>query len=105
MQRWDVNIWKRAMLIAVTLGCFTIGGIVVAAEGVKATGTLSEVRENGTVVIDDQGYELSPSVVIVDGQGKRISLNDLKLPAVVKYEYKYQADRGPVIRVIRELPQ
>lgn len=104
MQRRIFTMWPGIALIAVALTCFAAGG-AAAAEGVKATGTLSEVRENGTVVIDDHGYELSPSAVIVDGQGKRVSLDELSLPTVVQYEYKYRADRGPAIRVIREMPQ
>lgn len=96
------TIWRGAALIVVALICFTSGAL---ADNVKARGTLSEVRENGTVVIDDHGYELSPSVVILDGQGKRVSLDELSLPTVVQYEYQYKADRGPVIRLIREIPQ
>lgn len=78
--------------------------IVFAAGKVKASGMLTSIEDDGSVIIDEKGYWLSPSVVVRDYRGDRISLRELPLSSRVEIEYEY-APRGFAIISIKELAQ
>ncbi len=96
------TIWRGAALIVVALLCFTADAM---ADNVKARGTLSSVESDGTVVIDGHGYGLDPSARVFDGQGKSVEPDKLMLPTYVYFEYRFKANSGPVVILIREIPQ
>lgn len=69
---------------------------------VKATGTFTSIEDDGSVIIDEKGYEVDPSVVVINRKGKTISLRSLSLPAKVRFEYRY-AKTGFIIVLIEEV--
>ena len=77
---------------------------VFAAGKVTAYGMLTSIEDDGSVIIDEKGYGLSPSVVVRNHRGDRISLRELPLSSRVEIEYEY-APRGFVIIFIKEVAQ
>jgi hypothetical protein len=72
------------------VSAFIDGFDVLADVGtVKATGMLTSIEDDGTVIIDNKGYEVDPSILVVDRKGKSISLRRLSLPTKVRFEYIY----------------
>jgi hypothetical protein len=69
---------------------------------VKATGILTSIEDDGSVIIDEKGYKVDPSVMVINRRGKSISLRSLSLPAPVRVEY-VQATTGFIIVVIEEV--
>ncbi len=69
---------------------------------VKATGTLTSIEDDGSVIIDEKGYEVDPSVMVIDHKGKSVPLRSLSLPAKVRFEYIY-AKEGFIIVFIGEV--
>ncbi len=77
-------------------------GTSIAAVPVEKEGTISSIEEDGTVIIDEMGYLVDKKVVILNGEGKKISLYKLSLPVRVYFEYEY-TKKGPVIKLIKEI--
>ena len=106
----EANMKKRElfrMLLTVCLILLVASGAVFAAGKVKASGLLTSVEDDGTVIIKDQngqlnGYLVSPSVIVQDHQGRHISLRDISLPYNVYFEYEY-APKGFMIILIKEV--
>lgn len=71
---------------------------------VSDSGTLTEIAENGLVIIDEMGYDLDPSVLIVNRKGRSVSLDSLSLPAKVRFEYIY-SEKGFIIVFIEEIKE
>lgn len=69
---------------------------------VKADGTLTSIDEDGRVIIDEKGYEVDPSVIVINRKGKSVSLRSLSFPAQVRFEYIY-AKTGFIIVFIEEV--
>jgi hypothetical protein len=69
---------------------------------VKAAGTLTSIDDEGRVVIDEKGFELDPSVIVVNRKGESVSLRSLSLPARVSFEYRYEKT-GFIIVFIEEV--
>ncbi len=69
---------------------------------VKATGTLTSIEGDGSVIIDEKGYEVDPSATIINRKGKSVSLLSLSLPAKVRFEYVY-AKEGFIIMFMGEV--
>jgi len=69
---------------------------------VKATGTLTSIEDDGRIVIDEKGYELYPSVIVINRKGKSVPLHSFSLPAQVRFEYTYSTT-GFVIVFIEEV--
>ena len=91
------------------LACFMMFVLAVsldvhAAGKVKASGMLTSVEDDGTVIINDKGYLLSRSVIIQDYKGYHILLSDLLPSRYVQFEYE-QTTGGFVILFIKEIPQ
>lgn len=75
-----------------------------AAGIVKANGVLTSIEDDRIVMIDDRGYEISPSAEVIDHEGNRISLRRLVLPAKVDFIYEFTKE-GPIIRRLKEIPR
>jgi hypothetical protein len=71
---------------------------------VKATGMLTSIEDDGTVIIDHKGYFVDPSARVLDRKGKSISLRRLTLPTKVRFEYIYD-ETGFIIVVIQKVPR
>jgi hypothetical protein len=73
-------------------------GTHVAAEGdpqrFHESGELTDVKNNDSVIIDARGYDVDPSVLVVNETGRPISLDDLTIPTKVIFEYSYMKS-GP----------
>lgn len=99
---------RRQILTALALVIMMAACYVTyaAAEGklVKAQGTLTAIEEDRHVIIDGKGYAVDSSARVQDFRKKHVALDELTLPTGIHFEYVYTA-RGPVIKLIRELPQ
>lgn len=71
---------------------------------VSASGTLTAIEDDGIVIIDDKGYALDPSAIVMNRKGKSVSLGSLSLPAKVRFEY-IQAKTGFIIVFIEEIKE
>ena len=78
--------------------------IVFAAGKVKAYGMLTSIEDDGSVIIDEKGYGLSPSATVQNYRGYHILLSDLLPSSYVHFEYE-QTSSGFVIVFIKEIPQ
>ena len=101
-----------AVLIAV------LAAPAAAAPNIKVKGTLEEVQEHGhyavittaadrvDVVLREHRavYQVSSYAAIINGFGRKASLESFSLPAKVEFEVEYTAG-GPIIKKIREIPQ
>ncbi len=68
---------------------------------VKASGTLTSIEDDGSIIIDRKGYLVDPSVWVKNSKGTQISLEKLSLPAKVDFEYVY-SQKGFLIIFIDE---
>ncbi|KJS01785.1 MAG: hypothetical protein VR65_07635 [Desulfobulbaceae bacterium BRH_c16a] len=70
-----------------------IGGTHVAASGdslrYHESGALTSIENNDTAIINDRGYMIAPSVLVVDAAGMQTSLDKLTIPTEIKFEYSY----------------
>lgn len=69
---------------------------------VSETGTLTLIEDDGRVIIDEKGYALAPSVIVMNRKGKSVTLRSISLPAPVRFEY-IQATTGFIIVFIEEV--
>lgn len=102
---------RKGKTIALLLSVFSIltvsafiGSFDAVADipTVKATGTLTSIEDDGRVIIDEKGYEVDPSVMVINRKGKSVPLRSLSLPAPVRFEYRY-ATTGFIIVVIQQV--
>lgn len=102
---------SKRKTIALLLAIFLLPAVSTLIDGfdaqadistVKATGTFTSIEDDGSVIIDEKGYELDPSVVVMNRKGKSISLRSLSFPAKVRFEYRY-AKTGFIIVLIQEV--
>lgn len=99
---------RRMTYTGVVLAFFTLfylmDGALFAAGNVKANGILTAVESDGSVVIDEKGYEMARSAEVLDQEGKRTFLKLFTLPAKVDFEYEFTKN-GPLIIRIKEIPK
>ncbi|MDA8098799.1 MAG: hypothetical protein M0042_04170 [Nitrospiraceae bacterium] len=99
------RIILMAALFIVAAG---LAGSVFAAEKKTAnpfvTGELTSVESDGTVVIDNNGYLVSPFALILDGKKRKVPLSAIPIPSPVYIEFTYST-AGPVINLLRVNPQ
>lgn len=102
---------RKRKTIALLLSAFSILIVPAFIDGfdavadvstVKETGTLTSIEDDGRVIIDEKGYEVDPSVMVINRKGKTISLRSLSLPATVRFEYR-QTKTGFIIVVIEQI--
>ena len=92
-------------IIGLMIILFLINGEVIAAgKTTKKNATLTSVKSDGTVIIDEKGYKIDSAVKITDKKMKRVAIHNLSLPAKVFFEYEYRKN-GFVIKVIEEFPE
>lgn len=92
-----------ALFSVLTVSAFIDGFDAVAdISTVKATGILTSIEDDGRVIIDEKGYEVDPSVMVINRKGKQVSLRSLSLPTIVRFEYT-QAKTGFIIVFIGEI--
>lgn len=105
------GVMRKRKTITLLLAVFSvfivsafIDGFDVLADTptVKATGTLTSIEDDGSVIIDEKGYEIDPSATIINRKGKSVTLRSLSLPAKVRFEYRY-AKTGFIIVFIGEI--
>ena len=72
-----------------------------AAGAYQADGKLTDVDPNGIITIDRRDYAVDSAIRILDRRGRNISIEYLKLPANVHFEYEYK-DGEAVIKLIQE---
>ena len=109
LRNTDVCIKRKE--IALFLAVFMVLALTIAASSnvlaagkVKAHGTLTSIEADGTVIIDNKGYLVSPHVTVLDYRGAIVSLSSLPPSSFVYFEYEYTT-RGFVINIIKELAQ
>lgn len=100
MKRNRFVIWLFTLFIVIGL----IAGSAVAAGKGHAYGMLKSFEEDGSVIIDDKGYLLSPSVAIQNHRGERLTIRGLNHPDSVYFEYEITT-RGFVITLIKQSPR
>lgn len=70
------------------------------------SGELTEIEDSDTVIIDDRGYTVDPSVHVVNNAGRPTSLDKLILPTKVNFKYSYMESApktmSPVVVYIEE---
>ncbi len=91
------------LMLAVFIVC-AVSFDIFAAGRVKASGTLTSIEDDGSVLINGHGYEVDHSVKVTDKMRKNISLRSLSVPVKVNFEYEY-TKRGFVITHIEESPE
>lgn len=69
---------------------------------VKAKGILTSIEEDSTVIIDQKGYKIDKSVLVINDKGRPIPLRSLSIPTYVRFEYRYAHD-GFAIEYIEQL--
>lgn len=94
----------RIMLSGLVIALYFTGIYAYAGSKVSADGMLTAVEDDGSVIIDEQGYLADSTVRVLDSNSKKISLEKLSLPAKVYFEYEYTS-KGPVIKLIKEIPK
>lgn len=100
---------KIRRIIALFLAGFIVLALavssdVLAAGKVEASGMLTSIEDDGSVIIDKKGYLMSPSATVRNYQGNHILLSDLLPSRYVYFEYEYTT-RGFAIIFIKEIPQ
>ncbi len=75
-----------------------------ASKPVSASGILTAVEDDGSVVIDGNGYLVAEDARIQNGKREDIALDQLILPTKVYFEFRY-TKKGPMISLISEVPQ
>jgi hypothetical protein len=83
---------------------FAASSDIFAAGKVKAFGVLTSVEDDGTVIINEKGYRVSPSADLLDPRGYRILPSELLPSSYVHFEYE-QTPRGFMIINITEIAQ
>jgi len=97
---------KRLVLIfgiIYGLAYLTVGDVAAADKVIKEKGRLTSVEADGTVIIDEKGYEIDPSAKVIDKRGEKTTIYGLSLPTTVYFEYEYTR-KGFVIKLIEEFP-
>ncbi len=102
-----IDICNIRKYIALFLAGFMVLVLVAsldvhAAGRVRAFGILTAIERDGTVILDDTGYLVSPLLKVQDYEGMPISLRNINLPHNVQFEYEYTSE-GFMIIFIKEI--
>jgi hypothetical protein len=106
------------LMLAVLAHLLAITTTVMAGPNIKGYGTLNAVEEQGgiliiTTAVDSTnepkgvrsgGYQVSPYALILDGRGRKTTLNTYNIPTKVEFEMEY-TPTGPLVKKVREIPQ
>jgi hypothetical protein len=106
-----MNICQSKKNIALLLALFIVLVVSLAASSDvpaagkgKAYGMLTSIEKDGSVIIDEKGYLVSPSVTVVDYNGESISLSSFLPSHFVYFEYEYTT-QGFAIVFIKKVPK
>jgi hypothetical protein len=88
----------------ITLCLFPLYDDIFAGGIVKKDGMLTSIEKDGSLIIDEQGYLISPSVKIFNDEGRHTTLKSITLPSRIYFHYEY-TNKGPVIKVIKVYPK
>jgi len=83
------------MMLSVVIMLIAVQTVFAQERVVQAEGKATEV-EREAVIIDRAGYITTRTTKVFDLGGKRVRIEDLRLPIKVRFEYVY-TDKGPVI--------
>lgn len=100
MKRIKTLFGLLLVLIAITLA----GQSALAADMFKASGRMTSIQQDGTVIIDGKVYTVDRLARIISWDKKQVSLREVDLPARVTFEYEV-TEEGRVIRLLLEIPQ
>lgn len=92
---------SRLFLILLVISTFNTN---ISAGASQGDGMLTAASADGSVTIGDRAYAVGAEIRILDRNGKAISIEDLKLPVKVHFEYEYTS-RGDVIKLIQEFKE
>lgn len=106
------------LVLTVLAVLLTITNTVMAGANIKGSGTLDAVEEQGQIVVittkgdridktereHSAAYQMSSFALILDGRGRKTTLDTYVIPTKVEFEVEYTAN-GAVIKKIREIPQ
>ena len=106
MRKRKTLIIVMSVFLIFIVSAFIDGFDAIAGDTPRCSesGTLTSIEDDGIVFIDDKGYGLDPSAVIIDRKGKSVSLRSLSLPAKVRFEYRY-TEKGFLIVFIEEIKE
>jgi hypothetical protein len=95
-----------AVVIVILL---TMTAMAPAGPNIKERGKLEAVEEGGKVVVITMGdhkgaYQMSSLAIILNGFGKKTTLDTFPVPTPVAFEVEY-TENGPIIKRIEMLPQ
>lgn len=106
----EVTIMNRRIIFMVAL-LIVAGGFACSAFAAQnktanpfAAGELTSVESDGSVIIDNNGYRMSPYALIIDGNKRKVPLSDIPIPSPVYIEFTY-SPTGPVINLLKVNPQ
>jgi hypothetical protein len=93
------GIKSLLLLLTVILSLLT-GGLNAVASGdphrYHANGKLTGIEHGNIITVDEKGYYIDPSVLVVNAAGMPTTLDKLSLPVHVDFEYSYMP-KGPKI--------
>jgi hypothetical protein len=109
------NSIRYGLVLTVLTVLLAIAAMVAAAPNIKLNGTLAAVEEQGKVAIittksentnkeSTKAYHMSTYTLVIDGRGRKATLDKYPIPSIVEFEVEYTLS-GPVIKKIREIPQ
>lgn len=96
--------WLRIIVAGLAIILCLTGVYVYAGGKVSADGTLTAVEDDGSLIIDGQGYLADSAIRVLDSNGKEVPIKSLTLPVKVYFKYEYSS-RGPVIKLLKEIPK
>jgi hypothetical protein len=100
---------RLLLLLAIMFTLLSVGTQLATAGDLQRyheSGELTDVENNDSVIIDARGYDVDPSVLVVNAAGRPVSLDDLSIPTKVIFDYTYMKSgpktMSPVIIYIEE---
>ena len=105
-----VSKWQGLLLFLLFTAVLFSNGAHAAGEGdpvrYHGSGQLTSLESNDIILIDEKGYAVDPSVLVVNTAGNPISLDKLSIPTAINFEYIYLESApktmSPVIVFIEE---
>lgn len=91
-------------LLLVAMVISLAGEGALAAESHKASGRMTSIQQDGSVMIDGKVYAVDGLARIISWDRKQVSLREVVLPARVTFEYEV-TEEGRVIKLLLEIPQ
>ncbi len=86
------------LLVLLVIMCILLPGVTYGdttgdSYRYSGHGQLTDIENEDSVIIDKKGYEVTPSILVVNEFGKPVSLSTLTIPLEVYFEYIYKESR------------